>query len=74
MQFGLLKRREFITMSSTQPGRTAKTPRHLHYVLPRSKVPSVGLRLVHPIRADNSVLAPTSRRLRRQFKRQIGYN
>jgi predicted PurR-regulated permease PerM len=28
-----LKRREFITMSSTQPGRTDKTRRHLHYVL-----------------------------------------
>src|SRR6516165_7450400 len=33
MQFGLLKRREFITMSSTQPGRTDETRRHLHYVL-----------------------------------------
>jgi predicted PurR-regulated permease PerM len=32
MQFGLLKRREFI-MSSTQPGRTDETRRHLHYVL-----------------------------------------
>jgi len=33
MQFGLLNRREFITMSSTQPGRTDETRRHLHYVL-----------------------------------------
>jgi predicted PurR-regulated permease PerM len=33
MQFGLSKRREFITMSSTQPGRTDETRRHLHYVL-----------------------------------------
>jgi predicted PurR-regulated permease PerM len=32
MQFGLLKRREFITMSSTQPSRTVKR-RHLHYIL-----------------------------------------
>jgi predicted PurR-regulated permease PerM len=28
-----VKRREFITMSSTQPGWTDKTRRHLHYVL-----------------------------------------
>jgi predicted PurR-regulated permease PerM len=33
MQSGLLKRREFIMMSSTQPGRTDETRRHLHYVL-----------------------------------------
>ena len=34
MQFGRLNRREFITMSSTtQPRRTDKTRRHLHYVL-----------------------------------------
>src|SRR3974390_3390086 len=33
MQFGLLNRREFITMSSKQPGRTDETRRHLHYVL-----------------------------------------
>jgi predicted PurR-regulated permease PerM len=33
MQSGLLKRREFIAMSSTQPRRTDKTRRHLHYVL-----------------------------------------
>ena len=29
----LMRRREFITMSSTQPGRTDETRRHLHYVL-----------------------------------------
>jgi len=28
-----MRRREFITMSSTQPGRTDETRRHLHYVL-----------------------------------------
>src|SRR3974390_1853080 len=28
-----MRRREFIAMSSTQPGRTDETPRHLHYVL-----------------------------------------
>jgi hypothetical protein len=33
IQYGLLKRREFITMSSTQPGRIGETRRHLHYVL-----------------------------------------
>jgi predicted PurR-regulated permease PerM len=33
MQFGLLKRREFITMSTTQPDRTDETQRHRHYVL-----------------------------------------
>ena len=33
MQFGLLKRREFITMSSTQPGWTDETRRDVHYVL-----------------------------------------
>src|SRR3974390_37811 len=33
MQFGLLNRREFITMSSKQPGKTDETRRHLHYVL-----------------------------------------
>ena len=33
MQFGLLKRCEFIAMSGTQPGRTDETRRHLHYVL-----------------------------------------
>jgi len=33
MHSGLLKRREFIAMSNTQPVRTDKTPRRLHYVL-----------------------------------------
>ena len=33
MQFGRLKRREFITMKSTRPRWTDKTRRHLHYVL-----------------------------------------
>ena len=33
MHSGLVKRREFIAMSNTQPVRTDKTPRRLHYVL-----------------------------------------
>jgi hypothetical protein len=33
MQFGLLKRREIIAMSSTKPVRTDETRRRQHYVL-----------------------------------------
>src|SRR6516225_6268451 len=52
MQFGLLKRREFITMSSTQPGRTDKTRRHLHYVL-RTGTPELGTPMLDSVERWN---------------------
>src|SRR6516165_2104345 len=52
MQFGLLKRREFITMSSTQPGRTDKTRRHLHYVL-RTGNPELGTPMLDSVERWN---------------------
>jgi predicted PurR-regulated permease PerM len=47
-----LKRREFITMSSTQPGRTDKTRRHLHYVL-RTGNPELGTPMLDSVERWN---------------------
>ena len=52
MQFGLLKRREFITMSSTQSGKTDETPRHLHYVL-RMGNPELGTPMLDSVERWN---------------------
>ena len=52
MQFGLLNRREFITMSSKQPGRTDETRRHLHYVL-RMGNPELGTPMLDSVERWN---------------------
>jgi hypothetical protein len=52
MQFGRLKRREFITMKSTQPGWTDKTRRQLHYVL-RTGNPELGTPMLDSVERWN---------------------